>query len=120
MANGDFDIYKEVCSALYSHGMFDDAISFLEKAGEANPSDIFPYNLKGIIHRKRNEIGAAIREYENAAKIDPGSATIQFNMGMAHFKSGAVEEGKKCFAKAKELDPELSEAAMYLEKLSAA
>ncbi|VAX14856.1 hypothetical protein MNBD_NITROSPINAE04-1921 [hydrothermal vent metagenome] len=118
MANGDVDIYKEICSALYSHGMFDDAVYFLEKAGRANPSDIFAFNLKGIIHRKQNETDGALREYEIAVKIDPGSAAIQFNMGMAHFKSGNVEEGKKHFAKARQIDPGLGEAGLYLEKLS--
>ncbi|VAX22256.1 hypothetical protein MNBD_NITROSPINAE03-1273 [hydrothermal vent metagenome] len=117
MTNGDYDIYKEACSALYSHGMFDDAIYFLEKTKRVDPSNIFAPNLKGIIHRKRNEIDAALKEYEIAARIDPDNAAIQFNMGMAHFKSGNVEEGKKHFAKARQIDPELGEAGRYLEKL---
>ncbi len=120
MANGDYGIYKEACSVLYSHGMFDDAIYFLEKTKRADPSNVFAPNLKGIIHRKRNKIDLALKEYEIAVKIDPGSATIQFNMGMAHFKSGNVEEGKKHFAKAGEIDPEMDEAGLYLEKLSSA
>jgi len=118
MAKGDLDIYKEICSVLYSHGMFDDAVFFLEKAERASPSDIFAFNLKGIIHRKRNEIGLALRQYEIAVKIEPDSAAIQFNMGMAHFKMGDVEEGKKHFAKAKQIDPQMGEAELYLEKLS--
>ncbi len=116
-SEGLSEVYEEIATTFYKNQMFDEAIEYLDKAKEANPSNIFSYNLKGIIYRMRDNNTAAIREYENAVKIEPDNAGIYFNLGVAHFKSGHEDKSEEFFKKAKEHDPGSEEMDAYLKNL---
>lgn len=119
LANGKFEVHEAICLALYRHKMVDDTLAWLDKAEAANPSDPFTYNMKGIIYRARENYEAAMEQYEKGLAIEPENAGIYFNLGVAHYKSGAPEKAVEHFRKAKELDPASMEADKYLKELSA-
>ncbi len=117
LADGRFAVFEEISTALYKHKMYNDAIIFLDKAKEANPSDIFPYNLKGIILRMQDKSEEAIGEYEKAVRLEPDNAGLYYNLGVAYFKSGREKESQDYFRKAKDLDPGSKEMDKYNKKL---
>jgi len=117
LSEGRFEVYREIASVFYKNKMFDETIEYLDKAKDANPSDIYSYNLKGIIYRMQDNNEAAIREYQSAIKIEPDNAEIYFNLGVAHYKSGHEKQSEEFFEKARELDPGSEEMNAYLKKL---
>lgn len=117
LSEGRFDVYEEIATILYNNKMFDEAIAYLDKAKEANPSNIFSYNLKGIIYRMRDNNEAAVKEYESAIKIEPDNGGIYFNLGVAHYKSGHEKQSEEFFQKAKDRNPDSEEIEAYLSKL---
>ncbi len=119
LSEGKFAVYEEISTLLYNHKIFDEALTYLDKAVEANPSDIFSYNLKGIIYRTLDRHKEAIREYTAAVKLEPDNPGLIFNLGVAYFKSGEEKKSMEIFAKVKTLDPGFREADEYLKRLEA-
>lgn len=120
LSEGRFPVYEEISKALYHARMFDEALSYLDKAKRINPSDVFSYNLAGIIHRMRDESAQALKEYQKASNLDPDNPSIHFNLGVAYYRLGDREKSAERFRKAKSLDPALPELASYMEKLGIA
>jgi len=117
---GRFTVYEEIAQAYFDRRMYDDSIPYIDRAREINPSDIFSYNLKGIIFRNRADFISALGEYSRAVTLDPSNAGLFFNLGVAHFKAGDKKESLKHFRKVKELDPGFAEADDYLRQLASA
>ncbi|MGK7344614.1 MAG: tetratricopeptide repeat protein [Candidatus Nitrospinota bacterium M3_3B_026] len=120
LSEGRFPVYEEISKALYHARIFDEALAYLDKAKEINPSGVFSYNLAGIIHRMRDESAKALKEYQKASKLDPDNPSVYFNLGVAYYKLGDGEKSTEQFRKAKGLDPDLPELASYMEKLGIA
>jgi tetratricopeptide (TPR) repeat protein len=57
--------------ALGALGRYDDAMRQLEEAIKLEPLNPEPYHNRGVIHEKRGEREAAIREYQTAVRYNP-------------------------------------------------
>ncbi len=112
---GRFGIYEEIATELIRSGDYKNAVKFIDKAREINPSDINTYNLKGIVYRRQDLYSKAVKEYICASELNPDDAGVFFNLGVAYFKSGKKGKSIIPFTKAKELDPNLAEADHYLK-----
>jgi len=70
--------------SLYQEGRYEESLRaferILESGYEAGP---VYYNL-GNCHFKRGEMGRAILYYERAARLLPGNADVQFNLGLVN------------------------------------
>ncbi|VAX26043.1 hypothetical protein MNBD_NITROSPINAE02-351 [hydrothermal vent metagenome] len=115
-----FETYQEISTTLYRHKLYDDALPYLAKAAEINPSGIFSYNLRGIIFRGKKDFKAALAEYEKAAKLEPDNPAIQFNLGVAYYKIGKEPESLDYFRTAKRLDSSLIDADSYINLIAGA
>lgn len=117
LANGRFEVFAEIAKKLFAHKLYSDSIIYTDKARECNPSDIFSYNLKGIIYRRINELQKAAEEYKRAVKLEPDNAVVHFNMGVVLYMLGQKQMSIESFTNAKNLDPNLTEADDYLKKI---
>ncbi len=115
LSDGRFATYEEIATALIRNDMLGEAVHYIDKSREINPSDISSYNLKGIVYRRRNLYSQAVKEYVCASKLNPDDAGVFFNLGVAYFKSGHKGKSIIPFTKAKELDPTLTEADDYMK-----
>ena len=120
LASGMFNTYADISTSLYRHNALDEALHYLSKTEEINPSDIFSYNLKGIIYRRKKQYAKAVKEYLFASQLDRNDASIFFNLAVAYFKSGQKGRSLTPFMKAKELNPNLTEVDDYLKQLGPA
>ena len=109
-----YEMLEEISMLLYQDQMYDDALGYLDKAQKANPSEVFSYNLKGIIYRRLAEYASSVREYENAVELDPENAGLHFNLGVALLDFGMQSESLENFKKVKQLDADFSEVDQYL------
>lgn len=117
LSENRFEIYEEISAALFKNKNFDEALRYLEKAKEINPSDFFSYNLCGIIHRMTDNHAAAIKDYQKASQLDPDNAGVFFNLGVAYYKIGDEQKSVGNFKKARGIDPSLPELDHYMKLL---
>lgn len=68
------------------------------------------YVNAGDVYLEKEEPGEAMRFYEKALSIDPGSAKAHLAMGLALSKSGRADEAKERYLKVIEIDPSNSQA----------
>ncbi|MBF0171013.1 MAG: tetratricopeptide repeat protein [Nitrospinae bacterium] len=116
LADGRYDVYETVGVALHRAGWGEEALGWLEKATQANPSSVLPYNLRGLIYRRAGRHLEAVGEYEKGVALVPADAGLHFNLGVAYFTSGQEEKSRPWFEKAKALAPTLEGVDDYLAR----
>lgn len=60
---------------------------------------------RGIEAYQREDFPGAIRHYQLALELDPGSADVRYNLGLCYYRSGNYDEAIESFESALELDP---------------
>jgi tetratricopeptide (TPR) repeat protein len=72
------------------------------------------YVNRGIIHMQAREIDNALRDYDNALRLDPGIAEAHVNRGIALLhKGGADKEAIAALTRGLEMNPARPEVALY-------
>ncbi len=70
---------------------------------------------------ERGDTESAIAELEKAARLDPRSASVHFNLGRLYSSAGRLEEAASSYARAAAFDPKMGKASyrlgMVLEEL---
>jgi tetratricopeptide (TPR) repeat protein len=74
---------------------------------EASALDFFK---KGNAAFQKEDYRHAIRMYQQAASLDPRSASIQYNLGLACFQAQTYPESVQAYNRALKLDPAMAEA----------
>ncbi len=59
----------------------------------------------------------AIEEFKKALKINPGSSEIYYNLGLVYEGKNNLEEARKMYEKASEIDPNNKLAMEHLKKI---
>jgi len=76
-----------------------EALDYVEKSLEINKTFILAYNLKGTILEKLEKYVEAIDVYKRALKTAPEDIDVNFNLAVAYFKNGQLEEANEIFEK---------------------
>jgi tetratricopeptide (TPR) repeat protein len=72
------------------------------------------YVNRGIIHMQAREIDNALRDYDNALKLDPNVAEAHVNRGIALLhKGGADKEAIAALTRGLEMNPARPEVALF-------
>lgn len=104
-------VNKEALLALALHerkkGRTDDAFGYYGKLLQLGPGTSKIYNNMANIYIDRGETDLAIEYYQKAIAHNPGDAMPHFNLSQVLRDKFAFEEGKKEYAAAEALDPEL-------------
>ena len=88
-------------------GRFEEAESQIEALIERNPENAKLHNLLGVTRFARGYPKDAMKEYNEAIRIDPGYAIAHLNKGYLLLKSGKTNEGIGSLREAVRLDPKL-------------
>jgi|GEM_PF-7021619 len=95
---------------LDKRGLYQEALTFFDKALEIDPKYTYAWNNKGValynLGRNEEEIAC----YEKALEIDPKYTHAWYNKGGALDKLGRYEEAITCYEKTLELDPKYTHA----------
>lgn len=75
------------------------------------------YNLGHLYLKYYRAFHLAIREFQEAQKVDPQNARIWNALGMAHALLGEDSKARDCWQRALELDPTYKEAKRNLNRL---
>ncbi|MEZ5924912.1 MAG: tetratricopeptide repeat protein [Hyphomicrobiaceae bacterium] len=100
--------------------LYDQAIKDLDEAIQLNPKSASAYNHRGLILRKKGDLGKAIEDYSMAIQINPVYALAYSNRGHVQEALGKREEAIADFRRALMLDASLTSASDRLKALQGA
>lgn len=92
-------------ACLFSTGDREAAKPVLEKSAAANARLIGPRHLLGRIALEESNYSEAIRKFKECLQLDPKDADSHFWLGVAHRRSGALDEAVEDFRSAIHCDP---------------
>lgn len=104
-------------TCLKEMGQYNEAVSELEKAIEADPQDYMNYNLLGFCLYQLKQHERAIAVFHQAVEINPGSAIDYASIGSNLRELGRFEDAIAMYQMALSLDPALTFAAENITKL---
>ncbi|WP_029895860.1 tetratricopeptide repeat protein [Desulfohalovibrio reitneri] len=93
-----------------------DRVVKLDAAFEEQHKHMF--NEFGINLRKSKMFEQAVDYYTRAAEFSPKDENLFYNTGRAYFEMGEYGKAKQSFEKALEINPELQEAAKFLNHMA--
>ena len=93
-------------------------VTLLREVLAANPrNEKALYNL-GILSIQSNQYDKAVERFQELVKVNPENVNGQFYLGVSLAQTGAKEEARAAFTKAKSLSSDPSLAASVDEELS--
>lgn len=95
-------------------GLFQQALSPLEKSLKLDPDFAWSHNLMGIILWKKNNFNGAVEEFNHAIKLDVNNAPAHFNYGLLLFENEKYSEAEKHFTTSIALDNTMAGAHYIL------
>lgn len=95
----------EAASTAWDNGEIESAIELVSNAIELAPNDADLFNFRAELYLEIEEYGEAIKDYEAAAKLLPGSAIAHGNLGWTLLLEGAFSDSRIASQKASKLDP---------------
>lgn len=105
--------------ALYANASrWDDAEQELRRALETAPVPA-AHVLLGTVLREKGDVSRAIREFEEARRLQPDSEEAAFQLGLCYLEKNRARRALECFQEALEKNPrrlEYQEAVRLLER----
>jgi putative PEP-CTERM system TPR-repeat lipoprotein len=89
---------------LMTTGQFDDAKTRLKAVIDRDPSNAEAQVLYGNAMAGLNDLNGAVRQLEDAIRLEPGRANSYSSLAALKLKQGAADEARAAFEKAVELD----------------
>jgi tetratricopeptide (TPR) repeat protein len=81
------------------------AIDFFTHQIEAKPTDPFLYAVRALIWRKRNDVAKALRDYDEAIRLDPLNGSAYRGRGLAWHSKQEYDKAIADFDESIRLDP---------------
>jgi tetratricopeptide (TPR) repeat protein len=86
------------------------AIQLLTKSIQKDPSLWQPHDYLGQIYEKSNDTQNALREYKEAARLNPRNFDILYALGKLQYNSRQYDEAARSFGAAASVDPKAARA----------
>lgn len=95
----------------------DSALNYCKLALSMNPQFSRVYNLIGQIYEKKNDLNEAISNYRVGLQIDSEQLDLNYNLGVALFKTKSFDEARVHFEKVVRINPASMQGKQSLEYL---
>lgn len=99
------EIYKNIASILVHQGKVEEAKAAINDAKQANPGDTSLLLAEANIYLDAKDYVGYKRVITEVLAKDPNDADLLFNLGVISTTSGDIEEAKKYYKKAIEVNP---------------
>jgi len=96
--------------ALVGLNRMEEAITYHQKAIQADPNFSKAYSNLGLALNQMNRLAEAEDYYHKALAIEPENAEFYSNLGVNYKDQGKVDEALNCFKKSLDIDPNSSKA----------
>ncbi len=110
-------IVRQIGDAYIEAGMMEEAQGILVEGLALNPKDLHLYNRLGIAYRKQKKFREAMKNYEQALKIDVNNENLYYNLGRACHDAGEWDKSAEAMKKALEIYPDFEEAKIFIKQV---
>lgn len=111
------DIYKNVASIYVNKEEFDKALSSIDNARKQFPDDVNLILVAADVAYKMGDNSKYIEYMNQAKEFTPDNPLIYNNIGVISKKEGKLDEARKAFNKALEINPDYKDALLSLADL---
>ncbi|MGI8641924.1 MAG: tetratricopeptide repeat protein [Pyrinomonadaceae bacterium] len=103
----DYDTIVKVGNTYFDSRQFEKAESWYEKALAKNPNDVNVRTDLGItfVERGNPDLDRAVKEFQTSLQTNPKHEPTLYNLGIAYFKKGNLEETGKILAQLEAINP---------------
>lgn len=108
------EIYKNIAIILLQKGQNEEAKSAIADARKANPDDVSLIVTEADLYYKLKDTETYKRLVNEALAKNPNDASLVFNLGVVSNSANQLDEAKKYYLKAIELDPNFIDAYLNL------
>jgi Flp pilus assembly protein TadD len=70
-----------------------------------------------MIYMKRQQLGQAVRRFEQSVAVNPENPVYHYHLGLAYSKSGDIERARRSLQAALKLQPAFGDARQALDTL---
>jgi putative PEP-CTERM system TPR-repeat lipoprotein len=88
-----------------------------ERAAEQMPAHPEIQDTLGMIYMKRQQLGQAVRRFEQSVAVNPENPVYHYHLGLAYSKSGDIERARRSLQAALKLQPAFGDARQALDTL---
>lgn len=93
------------------------ALAAYKKLAASNAKMPFLFDRIGLLSVMSGDVHGGVTAWEKAAELNPASAAIRSNLGLAYHQLGMNKESEQAFRSALRLDPKMEEAALNLGEM---
>lgn len=104
----------ESAKRLFGAGKINDAIRFVKKVTEEQPSNVEAWLLLGDCYSSLAKNEAAIRAYQKVIRINPAHADANFRVGVSFTRLGQHSNAIEAYKQVVRIQPEHAQAHFYL------
>ncbi len=103
----DYETIVKIGNTYLDSNQFEKAEKWYAQAVTKKPTDINVRTDLGItfVEREKPDLDRGIKEFQTSLQINPNHETTLYNLGIAYYKKGDVEETKKILAQLETLKP---------------
>ncbi len=121
-APDDPRVLSEYGKTLTAQARSDDALAFLERAIQLQPSEWSFYSAQGVAYDQKADYKSAQASYARALSLKPGEPTVLNNAALSHIQSGDLEGAEKLLqlaSAASKDNPRITQTMALVQSLKA-
>lgn len=103
----DYETIVKTGNAYFDSGKFEEAEKWYEEALTKKPNDINVRTDLGItfVEREKPDLERAVKEFQTSLQTNPTHEPTLYNLGVAYFKKGNLEETNKVLTQLETTNP---------------
>lgn len=114
----NFDAQLRAADLYYQIGRYDQAIEFLLKANQLNPTDYRTVVILGMVNLDAGHYDTAEKWYRAAMKMKEDDIMVAAGLAEATLQKGDAKSAEEAIAKVEKIDPNNQDLTRFREKLA--
>lgn len=104
----DYETIVKIGNSYFDSREFETAQKWYERALSKKPNDINVRTDLGItfVEREKPDFDRAVREFQTSLQTNPQHEPTLYNLGIAYFKKGNLDEAQKVLSRLKAINPQ--------------
>lgn len=114
----NFEAQVKAAELYYQIGRFDQAIEFLLKANQLQPTDYRTVTLLGVTNLDAGNYDTAVKWYQTAMKMKSDDVMVLSGLAYAMLQKGDAKAAEDAIAKLEKVSPNSEDLPQFKEKLA--